>query len=112
MKLPGASVLVVLAALCACAGTASAAPAATAASQNSCTVIASGNQGGSGSTGQTNVSSTGTAGGVALGKKAVGGLTINCDNYADHLTVTAPGHKFSTTALVLCGGACANKACK
>jgi hypothetical protein len=112
MKLPGASVLVVVAVLCACAGTASAKTAGAGASQNSCTVIASGNQGGSGSTGQTNVSSTGTAGGVALGKKAVGGLTINCDNYADHLTVTAPGHKFSTTALVLCGGACANTACK
>lgn len=112
MKLRCASVLVVLAALCSCAGTASATTGGLAASQNSCTLIASGNQGGSGSTGQTNVSSTGTAGGVALGKKAFGGLTINCDNYADHLTVTAPGHKFSTTALVFCGGACSNKACK
>lgn len=112
MKLRCASVLVVLAALCSCAGTASATTGGLAASQNSCTLIASGNQGGSGSTGQTNVSSTGTAGGVALGKKAFGGLTINCDNYADHLTVTAPGHKFSTTALVFCGGACSNQACK
>jgi hypothetical protein len=85
---------------------------APAAAKNSCRLTASGNQGGSGSTGQTNVSSTGTAGGVALGAKAYGALTINCNNYADQLTVTAPGHKFSTKALVLCGGACGTKSCK
>ena len=84
----------------------------TTSTANSCTVLASGNQGGSGSTGQTNVSSTGTAGGVALGAKAFGGVTIDCNNYADQLTVTAPGHKFSTTALVLCGGACSRSSCK
>jgi hypothetical protein len=88
------------------------ATAAKAPVSNSCQVTASGNQGGSGSTGQTNVSSTGTAGGVALGAKAFGGLTIDCNNYADQLTVTAPGHKFSTTALVLCGGPCSTKSCK
>ena len=94
--------------------TAATAPAShpTTIAANSCTVIASGNQGGSGSTGQTNVSSTGTAGGVALRAKAFGGVTIDCNNYADQLTVSAPGHKFSTTALVLCGGACSRTSCK
>jgi hypothetical protein len=118
MRFPWALTAVALAGLSAfvVAGVATAANAPAshpaAAAPNSCRVTASGNQGGSGSTGQTNVSSTGTAGGVALGAKAFGGLTINCNNYADHLTVTAPGHKFSMTAVVLCGGACANKACK
>ncbi len=101
---------------CVAAGVATAAKApashpATSA-PNSCRVIASGNQGGSGSTGQTNVSSTGTAGGVALGAKAFGGLTINCNDYADQLTVTIPGHKFSTAAPVLCGGPCSSRSCK
>ena len=111
----GLAVLVGLAAFVA-AGVATAATASashpTTAVANSCTVLASGNQGGSGSTGQTNVSSTGTAGGVALGAKAVGGVTIDCNDYANQLTVTAPGHKFSTTALVLCGGACSRTSCK
>lgn len=94
------------------AGVATAANSHRAVVNNSCRLTASGNQGGAGSTGQTNVSSTGTAGGVALGAKAIGGLVINCNNYANKLTVTAPGHKFSVTAPVLCGGACSNSSCK
>jgi hypothetical protein len=71
-------------------------------------VAAAGNVGGAGSTGQTNVSSVGVAGGVALGAaKALGALTVDCLNYSDGLTITAPGHTFSTTAPIKCQQACA-----
>jgi hypothetical protein len=94
------------------AGAANARPSATpAASHNSCRVIAVGNQGGAGSPG-SNFSSVGTAGGVALGAKAFGGITVNCNNYSDVLTITAPGHTFSTTKLVRCGGPCTSSSCK
>jgi hypothetical protein len=85
--------------------------AAPAAASNSCRVLAVGNQGGAGSPG-SNFSSVGTAGGVALGAKAFGGLTVNCNNYSDVLTITAPGHTFSTTQLVRCGGPCTSSFCK
>jgi hypothetical protein len=83
-------------------------PAVPASEQNACPIVsAAGNLGGSGSTGQSNVSSVGTAGGVALGaSKALGALSIDCDNYSDGLTITAPGHTFSTTAAIKCQQAC------
>lgn len=87
------------------AGTASGTPTVV---QNACPIVsASGNQGGGGSTGSY-FSSTGTAGGVALGAKgALGSLTIDCDNYSDGLTITAPGHTFSLTGAIKCLEACA-----
>jgi hypothetical protein len=64
--------------------------------------------GGAGSSGQSNLSSTGLAGGVALGPtKALGALVLDCENYSDGLTITAPGHTFSTTAAIKCQGVCA-----
>lgn len=97
---------------CVAVSAANAKPSATpAASHNSCLVLAVGNQGGAGSPG-SNFSSVGTAGGVALGAKAFGGLTVNCNNYSDVLTITAPGHTFSTTQLVRCGGPCTSSSCK
>ena len=108
-----AAVALALLAVGVVAGTAGAHTAAKApTSTNSCRVIAVGNLGGAGSTGQTNVSSAGTAGGVALGANAFGGVTITCFNYADGLTITAPGHTFSSTATVRCGGPCSNTSCR
>ncbi len=113
MSLSRTFTLVVPAALCACVAV-SVATARTASTprvaENTCPIVsASGNQGGSGSTG-SNFSSTGTAGGVALGNKALGALIIDCDNYSDGLTITAPGHTFSLTKGLECELACV--ACK
>jgi hypothetical protein len=99
--------------LCACvvAGTASATKSASAppSARNNCPIVsASGNVGGAGSTGQSNVPTTGLAGGVALGpSNALGALVLDCENYSDALTITAPGHTFSTTAAIKCQGVCA-----
>jgi hypothetical protein len=77
--------------------------------RNNCPIIsASGNLGGAGSTGQSNVPTTGLAGGVALGpSKALGALVLDCENYSDGLTITAPGHTFSMSAAIKCQGVCA-----
>lgn len=32
---------------------------------------------------------------------------LDCENYSDGLTITAPGHTFSTTAAIKCQGVCA-----
>jgi hypothetical protein len=113
MHFSRASALLVLAALCACVA-ATAATAKTSGStpptaQNTCPIVdAAGNLGGGGSSGQTNVSSTGTAGGVALGAaKALGSLVLDCENYSNGLTITAPGHTFSTKASAIkCQSVC------
>ncbi len=101
-----------LAVLCvgAAATVAAARPSAKAptSAENNCPIVsASGVLGGAGSTGQSNVPTTGLAGGVALGAKAVGALTLSCENYSDGLTITAPGHTFSTTTPIKCQQACA-----
>lgn len=102
---------IALAALCvgvaASAATAKTPVKAAAGAQNNCPIVdAAGNVGGAGSQGQTNVSSSGVAGGVALGANALGALTLDCQNYSDGLTITAPGHTFSLTQPVKCQLAC------
>ena len=72
---------------------------------NYCPIVAaSGVLGASASGGTANLG--GVAGGLALGSKAIGGLSLDCGYIADTLTIEAPGHTFSPAAPVKCSGAC------
>ena len=72
---------------------------------NYCPIVAaSGVLGASSSGGTANLG--GVAGGLALGSKAVGGLSLDCGYVADTLIIQAPGHTFSPSAPVKCSGAC------
>ncbi len=91
-------------AACVAVNAVAAAPKA-AAKQNYCPIVAaSGVLGASSSGGTANLG--GVAGGLALGAKAVGGLSLDCGYVADTLTIQAPGHTFSPSAPVKCSGAC------
>ena len=100
--------LVILTALCACVAVSVATAKTTpTVARNSCPIVsAAGEQGGGGSTGQSNVNSTIQAGGVALGDNALGSLVVDCLNYSDGITITAPGHTFSLTHPIKCQLAC------
>src|SRR5471032_618133 len=72
---------------------------------NYCPIVAaSGVLGASSSGGTSDLG--GVAGGLALGSKAVGGLSLDCGYVADTLTIQVPGHTFSPSAAVKCSGAC------
>jgi hypothetical protein len=104
MRSHRALALLVLAVAAACLA-ANAVAATPKAKPNYCPIVAASGVLGASSSGGT-ADLGGVAGGLALGSKAVGGLSLDCGYVADTLTIQAPGHTFSPSTAVKCSGAC------